>query len=43
MNFDNFKVLEGEKGTFALCFCYDLAHSTGECAHFLAVDTSLAT
>ena len=43
MNFDNFKVYEGDKGIFALCFCYDLAHSTAKCAHFLAVDTSLAT
>ena len=29
--------------SFALCFCYDLAQSAAERAHFLAVDTSLAT
>ena len=29
--------------SFASCFCYDLAHNAAERAHFLAVDTSLAT
>ena len=29
--------------SFASCFCYDLAHSVAERAHFLAVDPSLAT
>ena len=29
--------------SFASCFCHDLAHSAAKRAHFLAVDTFLAT
>ena len=38
-----FTVFRAKLVSFTLCFCYDLAHSTAECAHFLAVDTSLDT
>ena len=38
-----FTVFWAKLVSFTLCFCYDLAHSAAECAHFLAVVTSLAT